>query len=257
MAHWLRYEHGGQTGFGTLDAGTVTVHQGNMFDNPSPSGETLALDDVKILTPSEPTKMLALWNNLNTMREKMDLVAPEHPLFLVKAANSYLATGETIRRPAAYDGKVVYEGELGIVIGKSCAGVSEGQAPDYIFGYTCINDVTAVDLLRAYAGFDQWTRAKGFDTFGVFGPVVATGLDPATLTVKTVLNGAERQNYPVTDMILSPHRIVSLLSRDMTLEPGDVICCGTNVGVGSMKEPRNTVEVTIEGIGTLSNVFEQ
>ena len=101
------------------------------------------------------------------------------------------------------------------------------------------------------------TRAKSFDTFGAFGPVIATGLDPAALTIRTVLNGEERQNYPVSDMIFPPARLVSRISQDLTLEPGDVIACGTSLGVGSMKEARNTVEVTIEGIGTLSNVFEQ
>jgi len=86
---------------------------------------------------------------------------------------------------------------------------------------------------------------------------VATGLDPSRLSIKTVLNGEERQNYPVSDMIFPPARLVGLISRDMTLLPGDVIACGTSLGVGSMKEPRNSVEVTIEGIGTLANVFEQ
>jgi 2-keto-4-pentenoate hydratase/2-oxohepta-3-ene-1,7-dioic acid hydratase in catechol pathway len=105
------------------------------------------------------------------------------------------------------------------------------------------------------ATFAQWTRAKSYDTFGVFGPAVATGLDPATLSVKLVLNGQERQNYPVSDMIFPPAAIVSRISQDMTLEPGDVICCGTSVGVGSMK-PGSDVAVTIEGIGTLSNRFE-
>ncbi len=257
MTKWLRYEYQGQTGFGSLENGTIAIHDGNMFDAPAATGEEIELASVKLLTPTVPSKLLALWNNLHTLRKKLDLPEPVHPLYFVKAANSYLASGQTIRRPASYDGKVVYEGELGIVIGKSCAGVSEAQAADYIFGYTCINDVTAVELLKADATFDHWTRAKSFDTFGVFGPVVATGLDPMSLVVKTVLNGDERQNYPVTDMVIPPHRIVSLLSRDMTLMPGDVICCGTNVGVGSMKEPSNLVEITIDGIGTLSNTFEQ
>ena len=103
--------------------------------------------------------------------------------------------------------------------------------------------------------FQQWTRAKSFDTFGVFGPVVATGLDPTTLSIRTVYNDQERQNYPVSDLFIQPARIVSLVSRDMTLHPGDVICCGTSVGVGSMKAG-TTVEVTIDGIGTLRNRYE-
>ena len=134
---------------------------------------------------------------------------------------------------------------------------SEAEAADAIFGYTCINDVTAADLINKNPTFAQWVRAKSFDTFGVFGPVVATGLDPMTLTIKTMLNGEERQNYPVSDMYFPPVTLVALISRDMTLEPGDVIACGTSVGVGVMKEPKNVVEVIIDGIGTLSNRFDQ
>ena len=119
----------------------------------------------------------------------------------------------------------------------------------------CVDARGTKCLLKADATFDQWTRAKSFDTFGVFGPVVATGLDPADLSIRTVLNGDERQNYPVSDMVIPPHSVVSQLSQDMTLEPGDIICCGTSVGVGSMKEPSNSIEITIEGIGTLSNTY--
>jgi 2-keto-4-pentenoate hydratase/2-oxohepta-3-ene-1,7-dioic acid hydratase in catechol pathway len=150
---------------------------------------------------------------------------------------------------------VVYEGELGIVIGKRCTAVAVADAPGYIFGYTCINDVTAAEILNKDATFAQWSRAKSFDTFGVFGPVIATGLDPSALVVRTILNGQERQNYPVADMIFSPLQLVSLISQDMTLEAGDVIACGTSVGVGSMK-PGSSVSIVIDGIGTLSNRYE-
>ena len=150
---------------------------------------------------------------------------------------------------------MVFEGELGIVIGRTAREVSEREAGDYVFGYTCINDVTAFDLINKDQSFAQWTRAKSFDTFGVFGPVVASGIDPAGLSIRTLLDGEERQNYPVSDMIFSPPQLVSLISRDMTLEPGDVIACGTSVGAGRMK-PGSTIEVAIEGIGRLSNRFE-
>ncbi|MCH7866042.1 MAG: fumarylacetoacetate hydrolase family protein, partial [Proteobacteria bacterium] len=204
----------------------------------------------------EPTKMVALWNNFHALAAKLDVAEPDEPLYLLKANNSFLGPGEVIHRPKAYGGKVVYEGELGIVIGKECKEVSEADADGFIFGYTCINDVTAAELINKDKTFAQWVRAKSFDTFGVFGPFIATGLEPESLVVKTVLNGDERQNYPISDMIFPVEKLVSMMSHDMTLMPGDVICCGTSVGVGSMKEPSNTVEVTIEGIGTLSNVFE-
>ena len=257
MPHWIRFEHAGQDGFGTLEGGTITVFKGDMFLESWASGSTLALDAVRILTPSVPSKMVALWNNFHALANKLELTPPEEPLYFIKSNGSFLATAETIRRPKSYDGRVVYEGELGIVIGKACGGVSEAAAADHIFGYTCINDVTAADLLNKDPTFAQWTRAKSFDGFGVFGPVIATELDPAACSVRTVLNGDERQNYPLNDMIFPPARLVSLISQDMTLLPGDVIACGTSLGVGSMKQPSNTIEITIEGIGTLANVFEQ
>ena len=255
MQSWLRFERAGHAGFGLLEGDQVVEHEGDLYTRPRPSGRTFALAEVRVLTPTQPAKMLAVWNNFHALAAKLNLAEPREPLYFVKTANSYLASGETIRTPPSFDGKVVYEGELGVVIGRSCKVVSVGEAADYIFGYTCINDVTAADILNRDPAFQQWTRAKSFDTFGVFGPVVATGLDPAGLSVKTVLNGQERQNYAVADMIFSPAQLVSLISQDMTLVPGDVICCGTSVGVGSMK-PGSTVEVTIDGIGTLSNRFE-
>jgi len=185
----------------------------------------------------------------------MDQAPPSEPLYFVKANGSYLGTGGIIRKPASYDGKVIFEGELGIVIGRECRAVSEAECPDHIFGYTCVNDVTAVAILGKDPSFQQWTRAKSFDTFGVFGPVVATGLDPSQLSIRAVLNDQERQNYPTSDLFFQPAQIVSAISQDLTLHPGDVICCGTSVGVGSMK-PGSTIEVTIDGIGTLRNRYE-
>ena len=256
MTICARFEKAGAVRFGTVDGDTISIHEGDMFDGPTATGDTAAMADVTLLAPCVPTKMIALWNNFHALAAKMEKPEPDEPLYFLKANNSFLGPNERIRRPAAYGGKVVYEGELGIVIAKQCKEVPESDAGDYIFGYTCINDVTAAELISKDETFAQWVRAKSFDTFGVYGPVIATGLDPAALTVITVLNGDERQNYPISDMIFQPAKLVSLLSHDMTLMPGDVIACGTSLGVGAMKEPSNTVAVTIEGIGTLSNVFE-
>jgi len=256
MPRWLRFAQSGDVSIGTLgDDDTISIHAGDMFAGAEPTGETVALADVEVLIPCVPSKMICLWNNFHQLAAKMDVPEPPEPLYFIKAASSYLATGGTIRRPASYDGKVVYEGELGIVIGKRASGITEAEAGEHIFGYTCINDVTAVELLKKDATFDQWVRAKSFDTFGVFGPCIATGLDPVTLSIRTVLNGDERQNYAVADMIFQPHRLVAKLSHDMTLEPGDVVACGTSLGVGTMKEPENSIDISIEGVGTLANVY--
>ena len=257
MAHWLRFERAGKPGFGTLEGGVITVHTGDMLGDNRPTGETVKLADVRLRTPCDPSKMICLWNNFHQLAAKNNFQVPDEPLYFLKAANAYHPHGVPIVRPKSYDGRIVYEGELGIVIGKKCSMVSEAEAKDYIFGYTCVNDVTAVDLLKKNPTFDQWVRAKSFDTFGVLGPTIATGLDPMTLRVRTVLNGKEVQNYPVADMFFPPYKLVAALSRDMTLMPGDVIACGTSLGAGPMHNAENDIDIVIDGVGTLSNAFNQ
>jgi ketopantoate reductase/2-keto-4-pentenoate hydratase/2-oxohepta-3-ene-1,7-dioic acid hydratase in catechol pathway len=257
VAHWIRFEHQGRTGFGTLEGETIAVHDGDIFERAEPTGATVPLAQVKVLTPCVPSKMICLWNNFHALAARLGVAEPAEPLYFLKSPSAFLAHGETIRRPKSYAGNVVYEGELGIVIGRRCSNVAEDEAAHCIFGYTCVDDVTAADIIAKDPTFAQWARAKSFDTFGVFGPVIATGLDPSGLSVRTVVDGKERQNYPVSDMIFQPHRLVSLLSRDVTLLPGDVIACGTSIGVAAMRNPENLIEVSIEGIGTLSNSFVQ
>ena len=255
MPRWARVEHKGRDCFGTIEGDALRVHSGDMFAGAAATGESIPLAEAKLLTPTVPGKMVALVDNYRALVAKLGHAVPDEPLYFLKAASSFLAGGETIRMPKSYRGKVIYEGELGIVIGGRLSQVSEAEAEAGIFGYTCINDVTAIEIIARDPGFAQWTRAKSFDTFGVFGPAIATGIDPSTLVVRTILNEQERQNYPVADIIFPPASLVSLISQDMTLEPGDVIACGTSVGVGSMK-PGSTVSIVIDGIGTLTNRFE-
>jgi 2-keto-4-pentenoate hydratase/2-oxohepta-3-ene-1,7-dioic acid hydratase in catechol pathway len=251
---WVRFLEGDTVRFGTLEGERVRVWHGNMFDYPERGDRTIALADVRLLMPVQPTKVIALWNNFKALGEKLKLSVPAEPLYLVKTPNSYLDPGGTIRHPGG-SAKVVFEGELGIVIGRTCKQVGEHDAMSHVFGFTCANDVTVADILNRDASFAQWVRAKGFDTFCPFGPAVASGLDPEKLRVRTLLDGEVRQDYPVSDMRFSVAQLVSLISQDMSLLPGDIILCGTSVGVGSMK-PGSTVEVEIAGIGRLSNRFE-
>ena len=255
MPHWIRFSHNATVGFGTLSGDAITVHEGDMFGANAPSGATVKLGDVTTLAPCVPGKIIGLWNQFHALAAKLGNSAPKEPLYFLKATSSIADAGTTIKRPASYDGKIVYEGELGVVIGKRASNISPDQSAAHIFGYTCINDITAADILTRDPTFPQWARAKSFDGFGPFGPVIASDIDPATLSIRTILNGAERQNYPVSDMIFQPHELVSKLSHDMTLEPGDLILCGTSVGVGVMKEPVNKVTVSIDGIGDLHNEF--
>ena len=243
--HWVRFTDGDAVRFGTIEGERVRVCEGDMFAGAVPTDRLLPLAQITLLAPVQPTKVLALWNNFHALGAKLNLPVPAEPLYLIKAPNSYLAPGATIRKPAC-DGKVVFEGELGIVIGKTCSQVTEKHAMDHVFGYTCANDVTVADILHRDASFPQWVRAKGFDTFCPFGPVVATGLDAEKLVVKTWLNGELRQDYPISDMRFPVPKLVSLISQDMTLYPGDIILCGTSVGVGSVSYTHLTLPTNRE-----------
>src|SRR3984893_13377672 len=252
---WARFRsNDGRTGFGVFDAEHMVEYDGGMFDTPRPTGRTLAAGSFALASPCAPSKIVALWNNFTALSIKLGKAPPSHPLFLIKPGTSVIGPNEPILRPAGYSGKIAYEGELGIVIGKPCKNIAREAAPDYIFGYTCVNDVTASGVLNENADFAQWCRSKGYDTFGCLGPVIATGLDWSRLRVITRVDGIERQNYPLSDMIMSPEELVSRISHDMSLLPGDVIACGTSVGVGSIKDG-GTVEVHIDGIGSLVNVL--
>ncbi len=252
---WARFRtRDGAGGFGIYSEAGIAVHEGDLFADARPNGALLAPGQYTLQSPCCPSKIVALWNNFHELGAKLGKSAPAHPLFLIKPSTCVIGPDERISRPQAYAGKVAFEGELGIVIGRRCKDLAVADAGAAIFGYTCVNDVTAAEILRENADFEQWCRSKGFDTFGCLGPVIATGLDLAGLRVITRVNGDVRQNYPLADMIMTPAQIVSRVSGDMTLLPGDVIACGTSVGVGSMKDG-STVEVSIEGIGVLCNAF--
>lgn len=254
MSKWVRFEHLGNEYFGSIDDNQITKYQGEMFGDNSPTKEHFTLDNVRLSAPCVPSKIVALWNNFHALAEKQGNEIPEMPYYFIKPSSCVIGPQTPIDSPESYQGRIFYEGELGIVIGKTCKSVSVENADDYIFGYTCVNDVTAMELIHDKEAFQQWTRAKCFDTFGAIGPCISTFRDSKQFTVKTLVNGRERQNYPISDMIFSVTEIVSLLSKDMTLEVGDVIACGTSLGALPMK-PKTKIEVIINEIGTLENTY--
>lgn len=255
MACWVRYRlQDGQPRLGTLSSDTISEYEGDMFAGARPTGATHARADAVLLAPCAPSKIIALWNNFHALATKLGKQAPARALHFIKPSTCVIGSDEPIRRPRDYAGKIVFEGELGIVIGRLCRDVEEGDVRDYILGYTCVNDVTAAEVLGENADFAQWCRSKSYDTFGCLGPAIATDLDWSRTRVITTLDGVERQNYALSDMIVTPERLVSQISHDMTLLPGDVIACGTSLGAGSMRDG-STVEVRIEGVGSLINTL--
>jgi 2-keto-4-pentenoate hydratase/2-oxohepta-3-ene-1,7-dioic acid hydratase in catechol pathway len=255
MTRWARFRsNDGRIGFGTFDGTRILEYEGDIFGEARPTAHSFAQGAFTLQSPCAPSKIVALWNNFNALKQKLGKAAPTHPLFLIKPGTSVIGAGEPIRRPSGYAGKIAYEGELGIVIGRPCKDVPASNAAAFIFGYTCVNDVTAAEVLNENVDFPQWCRSKGYDTFGCLGPVITTDLDWSRARVITRLDGVERQNYPLSDMIMPPEELVSRISHDMSLLPGDVIACGTSVGVGSIKDG-SAVEVNIDGIGSLVNVL--
>ncbi len=252
---WLRFAHQGRTGFGVVDQDRIAVHQGEMFGSAQATGEQLALAEVQVLAPCEPRQCFALWNNFRAAAAKNNWAEPTEPLYFLKGTNSFSHHLAPVPKPRHYDGRIIFEAELAVVIGKGGRDIAPEHAAAHVFGYTCVNDVTALEMLHADASFAQWTRCKSMDGFTPFGPWIETELDLSQVQVVARVNGRERQNYPVSDMFFSPLELVSRLSRDVTLQSGDLISCGTSLGAMPWQVGA-TVEVAVEGIGVLSNTLQ-
>jgi 2-keto-4-pentenoate hydratase/2-oxohepta-3-ene-1,7-dioic acid hydratase in catechol pathway len=249
----MRFEHQGKIGFGALESGNVVrVHSGDMFAGSRPTMTTLNLESVKLLTPCAPGKMVALWNNSRIQIEALKRDTPKEVLWFLKPPSSFITHGQQIVYPVSQTQRVVLEGELGIVIGRTCKDVTAIEARDCIFGYTIINDVTSQDIVKRDSTFPQYDRGKGFDTFGVFGPYIATDVDPMTLRMRSYVNGELKQDFPVTDYVFNPWQTVAEITRTMTLYPGDVIAMGTTLNAAPIKAG-DSIEIKIEGIGSLIN----
>lgn len=205
-------------------------------------------EDVKLLPPVLPGKILCIGRNYVAHAKEHGAEVPDVPLLFMKPTTSLIAHGEAISLPPQSK-QVEHEAELVVVIGKRGRWISPEDALQYVFGYTIGNDVTARDLQRRD---HQWTRAKGFDTFCPLGPWVETDFDPADSLITCKVNGEMRQMGSTRDMVFNVRQLIAFISSIMTLEPGDLIMTGTPAGVGPLL-PGDQVEVSIEGIGTLKN----
>jgi 2-keto-4-pentenoate hydratase/2-oxohepta-3-ene-1,7-dioic acid hydratase in catechol pathway len=223
---------------------------GDLEDVPTRRMEHLALAEAELLAPVSPSKIVCVGRNYREHAAELGNEVPTEPLIFLKPPSSLLAPGAQVRRPRIAE-RVDHEGELGVVIAKKCCQLAADEdVRPYILGYTCVNDVTARDLQKKDG---QWTRAKGFDTFCPVGPLVTNEIDPwAGIAVETRVNGVVRQQGNTRDFIFPVDVVIRYISQVMTLLPGDLIPTGTPQGVGPVLAGE-TMEVMVEGIGTLSN----
>jgi 2-keto-4-pentenoate hydratase/2-oxohepta-3-ene-1,7-dioic acid hydratase in catechol pathway len=246
VTRYVRYAAGGTTAFGLLDGQTVRELSGDLFASPRPTGRTLRLDQVKLLAPVVPGKVIAV--GLNYLTHLGERPAATYPGLFAKMPTSIVGPeADVIYPPDATN--LHFEGELVVVHGRRARDVSPVDAPNYVFGVAAGNDISERDWQRAGL---QWFRAKASDTFGPLGPMIVTGLNYGDLLLQTRVNGEVLQSQRTKDLVFDVPTIVSYISRYVTLEPGDVIYTGTPGTTKAMK-PGDVVEVEIEGIGILRN----
>lgn len=254
---FCRFELNGKTAYGILEEGAVFEIDKSPFEagreGVKKKGGVVKLEDVKLLAPVVPSKIVAIGLNYKAHAAEFGKPLPEEPMLFMKPSTAVIGPGDSIVYPTHMSHRVDYEGELAVVIGKKAKEVPADRASEHILGYSCFNDVTARDL---QAKDVQYTRAKGFDTFACLGPCIETELDPLNARIQTFLDGEKKQDTSTADMIFNVFELVSFVSHVMTLLPGDVIATGTPSGVGKMR-PGNTVEVVIDGIGRLKNVVTE
>lgn len=243
----VRVYSDGDCRYGLADESMVTLISDEPFAAWEPEG-ALGLGEASLLTPVVPTKIVCVGLNYHGHAAEMGHELPDEPVIFLKPPTSINRPGGTIEPPHGI-GRVDYEAELAVVIGRRTHRVDAEEARHNVLGFTCANDVTARDLQRKDG---QWTRAKGFDGFCPLGPWVETDVDPSDLLVQAIVNGEVKQEARTSDMIWDVYSLVSFVSHVMTLVPGDVVLTGTPAGIGPLNAG-DTVEVRIEGIGSLVN----
>lgn len=234
--------------YGVLKDETIHVIAGDIFADYKVTDETVSVGDVKLLAPTEPSKVVCIGLNYVDHAKEVNLEIPKEPLIFLKPNTTVIATGDDVIYPEQTN-HVEYEAELGIVIGKKTKNIEKEEAKEAIFGYTIANDVTARDLQFSDG---QWTRGKSFDTFCPIGPGIVRDIDPSNLNITLHVNDELKQNSNTKNLIFDVEYIVSYVSKVMTLLPGDVIITGTPYGVGPV-EPGDEMVVRIDGLGELRN----
>lgn len=246
ITRYVRFQTGDTTAYGIVEQETVRQLEGDLFGTWQPTQQTYALNEVTLLVPSTPSKVLAMAGNYKAHLGSTPL--PKNPELFFKLPSSLVPHLGDVVQPADHE-PVHYEPELVIVMGKRAHRVGRQQALDYVLGVTCGNDISA----RHWQKNDvQWWRAKGSDTFGPCGPFIVSGIDYNRLTMKVIVNGEVRQEFNTSDMIFDVAQIVSFASRYVTLEPGDLIYTGT-AGKTEPLAIGDQVEIEIEHVGTLRN----
>ena len=234
--------------YGSLEKAKIQVIVGNIFENFEITNEEYNLSEVKLLSPCTPSKIVCVGLNYRDHAQEMNDKLPNEPIIFIKPSTAVIGPHEKIKYPSMSK-QVDYEAELGIVIKNTARDLETEDVNKYVLGYTCFNDVTARDLQKKDG---QWTRAKSFDTFAPFGPIIETDTNPSNLDIQLLLNGEIKQNSNTSKLIFSIEELISFISKIMTLLPGDLIATGTPSGVGPM-HIGDKVEVKIENIGTLVN----
>lgn len=238
--------------FGVVDEDRVLSLSGKKISKDFDFSQTDQIFDiaaVKFLPPVSPSKIVCVGRNYAEHAQELGNEVPKAPMLFLKAPSSLITEGDSICIPEQ-SGQVEHEGELGIIISRECRKLSENDDPfDFVFGYVCLNDVTARDLQRQDV---QFTRAKSFDTFCPVGAFIETDLDISDIRVQTRVNGVIKQDGRTSQMVFPVDFLIRYISNQMTLNPGDLIATGTPSGVSKLNEG-DICEVEIEGIGTLSN----
>jgi 2-keto-4-pentenoate hydratase/2-oxohepta-3-ene-1,7-dioic acid hydratase in catechol pathway len=246
----LRFRYGDRIATGAVERGSdeIRVLKGTFFEDPLPTGEIVPLDDVHLLAPVLPSKLVCVGKNYAAHAAEFGMDVPEEPLLFLKPSTAVIGPNDPIPL-LPISRRVDYEGELAVVIGRIARDVRAEDAYKYILGYTCANDVTLRDLQKTD---DQWARAKGFDGSCPIGPWIETELDPTDAVVRTRLNGEIRQQASTVDMVFGVATLLEHITTFMTMLPGDALLTGTPEGVGPLADG-DAVEVEVEGVGVLRN----